>query len=113
MVKTNTKLLCKDTTNKMIKYWTEGSYILLNKNSMLTISRPLISIGYNYNARKVLYLIATKDTGITNTSILYLSKYPYPFSNFSFSLFLVLFSCLSSFDLLMRLTHKKNPVSLI
>ena len=43
--------------------------------------RPIISIGYKYNARKVLSFIVTDNAGITNTGIPYLSKYPDQFTN--------------------------------
>ena len=43
--------------------------------------RPLISIGYKYNARKVLSFIVTYNTGITKTVISYLSKYPDQYTN--------------------------------
>ena len=45
--------------------------------------RPLIDIGYKYNTRKVLYFIIKESVGITKADILYLSKYPEPFSNVS------------------------------
>ena len=38
-------------------------------------------MGYNYNAWKILHLIATEDTGSTKAGINYLSKHPYPFTN--------------------------------
>ena len=43
--------------------------------------RPLIAIGYKYNARKVLSFIVTENSGSTNTVISYLSKYPDQFTN--------------------------------
>ena len=43
--------------------------------------RPLIAIGYKYNARKVLYFIVIDNADITKTSIHYLSKYPDQFTN--------------------------------
>ena len=46
---------------------------------MTSGGRPLLPICYKYNAQKVIYLIATADTGSTNTSIAYLSKYLDPF----------------------------------
>ena len=50
---------------------------------MLPGDRPLISIGYNYNAQKVLSLIVTDNAGSTKTGITYLSKYPDQFTNVS------------------------------
>ena len=48
---------------------------------MVPVDRPLISTGYKYNDRKVLYFIVTDNAGITKTDIPYLSKYPYQFTN--------------------------------
>ena len=45
--------------------------------------RPIIAIGYDYNVRKVLFLIVTENTGITGASLPYLSNYPDQFSNVS------------------------------
>ena len=50
---------------------------------MVPGGRPLIAIGYKYNARKVLYFIVTDNTGSTKTGIPYLSKYPDQFTNFA------------------------------
>ena len=60
MVKTNTKGFCKP---------------------MVPGGRPLIAIGYKYNARKVLYFIVTDNAGSTKTGIPYLPKYPDQFTN--------------------------------
>ena len=43
--------------------------------------RPLIAIGYKYNARKFLSFIVTENAGRTNTGIPYLSNYPDQFTN--------------------------------
>ena len=43
--------------------------------------RPLITIGYKQNARKVLSFIFTDNSGSTKTGIPYLSKYPDQFTN--------------------------------
>ena len=48
---------------------------------MVPGDRPLIAIGYKYNARKVLYFIVTENAGSTKTDIPYLSKYPDQFTN--------------------------------
>ena len=48
---------------------------------MVPGDRPLISIGYKYNARKVLSFIVTDNVGTTKTGIPYLSKYPDQFTN--------------------------------
>ena len=44
-------------------------------------SRPLIAIGYKYNARKVVSFIVTVDEGRIKAGIPFLSKYPDQFSN--------------------------------
>ena len=76
MVKTNTKGFFKETNEKLTKYCPKGSYLVLRSKSVVPGDRPLISIGYKYNMQKVLYFIVTDNTGITNTGIPYLSKYP-------------------------------------
>ena len=81
MVKTNTKGFCKETIEKLTKDWPGGSYLMLRNNHMVPGDRPLIAIGYNYNAPKVLSFIVTDNEGITNTGIPYSSKYPEQFTN--------------------------------
>ena len=49
MVKTNTKLSCKDNIEKLKNYWPGDTYPVLNKKYMVPGNRPLISIGYKYN----------------------------------------------------------------
>ena len=83
MVKTNTKGFCKDKIDNLTKNWPGGSYLVLRSNPMVPGGRPLIAIGYKYNARKVIHFIVTDNTGIINTGIPYLSKYPDQFTNFS------------------------------
>ena len=61
MVKTNTKGLCKETIEKLTKYWPGVSYLVLRSNPMVPGDRPLISIRYKYNAQKVLYFIVTDN----------------------------------------------------
>ena len=48
---------------------------------MVPGGRPLIPIGYNYNARKVLYFIVTEKAGITQAGLTYLYKYTDQFNN--------------------------------
>ena len=50
---------------------------------MVPGGRPLIDIGYKYNARKVLSFIVTDNAGSTKNGIPYLSKYPDQFTNVS------------------------------
>ena len=67
MVKTNTKGFCKNTIEELTKDWPGGSYIVLRSKPMVPGCRPLIAIGYKYNARKVLSFIVTDNTGSTKT----------------------------------------------
>ena len=73
MVKTNTKEFCKETIEKLTKYWPGGSYLMLRSKPMIPGDRPLIAIGYKYNARRVLSFIVTKNAGSTKTGIPYCS----------------------------------------
>ena len=54
---------------------------MLKINSVVPGDRLLIDVGCKYISWKVLYLIATEDSGIIKYGITYLSKYPYPFYN--------------------------------
>ena len=69
MVKTNTKVLCKDTIYKITKYCPGGSYLLLKRKCVVPRDRFLISIGYKYNARQFLSFIDTKEAGRTKPGI--------------------------------------------
>ena len=80
---------------------------MLRRNPVVPRDRPLIAITYKYNARKVLFLISTDDSGITKAYIPYLFKCTDQFEIFSFPLFIFPLSCLSYLDLLIRLTPKK------
>ena len=81
MVKTNTKVFCKDTMNKLTNYWPGGSYLLLKRNSTVPGYRGLLAVGYKYNYRKFLYFVTTELAGITKAAIPYLSNYPDQVSN--------------------------------
>ena len=83
IVKENTKVLCKYNIQKITDYWPGGSYLVLRSKPMVPRGRPLIYIGYKYNARKVIYFIVTKNSGTTQVGIPYLFKYPDQFSNTS------------------------------
>ena len=54
---------------------------MLRSKPMVPRYRPLIAIGYKYNARKVLSFIVTDNTMSKKTGIPYLSKYPEQFTN--------------------------------
>ena len=81
MVKTNTKLFCKETTGKIIKDWPGGSYLVLSRKPMVPRGRLLITIGYKYTTRKVLSFIVTDNVRSTQASLPYLYKYPDQFNN--------------------------------
>ena len=83
MVKTNTKGFCKETIEKLTRNWPVGSYLVLRSKPMVPRGRPLIVVGYKYNARKVLSFIVTENSGSTKTGIPYLSEYPDQFTNVS------------------------------
>ena len=57
IVKINTKLLCSDTTKNLTKDFPGGYYLLLEIKYTVPRYRPLISIGYNHNSQKVIYII--------------------------------------------------------
>ena len=81
MVKTNTKGFCKETIEKLKKYWHGGSYFVLSSKHIVPGDRPLIAISYKYNVWKVLSFIVTDNSGSTQTGITYLPKYPAQFTN--------------------------------
>ena len=54
---------------------------MLRSKPIVPGGRPLIAIGYKYNARKVLYFIVTDNAGSTKTVIPYRYKYPDQFTN--------------------------------
>ena len=56
---------------------------MLRIKPMVPGDRPLISIGYKYNMRKVLYFIVTENAGNIQAGIPYLSKYCDQFTNAS------------------------------
>ena len=49
MVKTNTKVFCKETIEKLANYWQGGSYLVLRSNHVVPRVRPIIAIAYKYN----------------------------------------------------------------
>ena len=69
MVNTNIKVLYKETNKNIPKYFPGGYYLVLRSKPMVPGYRPLIAIGYKYNARKVLYCIVTDSAGITQAGL--------------------------------------------
>ena len=80
-VKTNTKGFCKDTIEKLTQDGPGGSYLVLSRNPMVPGGRPIIAIGYKYNAREVLYFIVTDNAERTQVGLPYLFKYIEQFIN--------------------------------
>ena len=80
---------------------------------MVPRDRPLIAIGYKYNARKVLSFIVTYNVGITKTGIPYLSKYPDQFTNVAIRPVARPLVMSKKCMMLIGLTTTKNKVSLI
>ena len=112
-VKTNTKVFCKETIENLTKDWPGGSYLVLRSKPMVPGYRPLIAIGYKYNARKVLSFIVTENAGSTKTGITYLSKYPDQFTNVAIRPVARPLIMSKNILLLMRLTPTTNQGSLI
>ena len=55
----------------------------MKSTPIFNVGRPLLAIGYKYNSRKILGLIATEGGGITELGDPYLSRFPDIFSNVS------------------------------
>ena len=47
MVKTNTKIFCKDAIEGLMKVWPGASYIVLRSKPMVPGKKLLLAIGYN------------------------------------------------------------------
>ena len=81
MIKTNTRGLFKETVENLTKDLPRGSYLVLRIRNMVPRVRSPIDIGYNYNARKVLYFMVIDNEVSTQTGPPYLSKHPDQFYN--------------------------------
>ena len=81
---------------------------MLRRKPMVPGYRPLIVIGYKYNARKVIYFIVTYNAGNTKTGIPYLYKYPEKFTNVAISLLLVSLLCQKKSAVNEVESHKKS-----
>ena len=82
-MKTSHKGVFLATLEKLMKDFPVGSYIFMKSTPIFTGGRPLLSIGYKYNSRKVLGFIATEGTGVTETGYPYLSRLPDFYPNVS------------------------------
>ena len=71
LVETITKGFCKYDIKKLTKDWSGGSYLVFSNKPMVTGDRPLLTIGYKYNSRKVLFFIKTEGEGRTKYYIPY------------------------------------------
>ena len=67
-----------------MKYWPGGSYLFMEINTRVPGVRPLITIVYKYNSRKVLGFIANDEAGSNEPGDHYLSNLPDIYSNVSF-----------------------------
>ena len=67
--KTSHKGVFLATLEKLMKDFPVGSYIFMKSTPIFTGGRPLLSIGYKYNSRKVLGFIATEGAGVLNQVI--------------------------------------------
>ena len=63
LVKTTTKVVNKDTTNKLTKYWPGVSYFILKNKFLVPKNSPQIDIGYKNNFWKVLSFIVAEGPG--------------------------------------------------
>ena len=69
--------------NYLIKYCSVGPYLANNSIPIFPGGITLVNIGYKYNPRKVLGLIATDGSGSTELDYLYLSGFPEIYFNIS------------------------------
>ena len=96
MVKINTKVSFKDTTENLTKDGLGGSYLVSRNRPMVPGGRPLITIGCKYNAQKVLYLLLQTTHGAHMQIFhIYLSTLTI-FITFPFALFLTPLSYIRS-----------------
>ena len=75
MVNKNTKVFFKYIIENLTKDWLGGYYLVLRSKYMVPRRRPLISIGYKYNERKVLYVIITENAWSTQAGFPILDQF--------------------------------------
>ena len=75
LVKTSHRGFCLATLEKLMKYWTRGSYFVIKSTQIFPGKITLMAIEYRYNSRKVLGFIATKGDGSTEPGDPYLSLF--------------------------------------
>ena len=59
-VKTSHKDFCLATLEKLMKDWPGGSYLVMKRNPILSVERPLLTARCNQNYRKVLRFISNE-----------------------------------------------------
>ena len=77
------KGFCLATFEKLVKYFSGGSYLVMNVTARVPSNRALLAIGYKYNYRKVLRFISTECDGSNEPGDSYLSCFPDIYSNVS------------------------------
>ena len=83
LAKRTHKGFCLAALEKLMKYWSVVSYLVINNTPIVPGGRPLISIRYKYNSRKVLGFISTEAVGSTEPGYLYLSSFSDMYYNVS------------------------------
>ena len=81
--KTSHKGFCLATLEKLMKYLLGGSYLFMNSTLIVPSGRPILTIRYKYNYRKVLGIIATGGAGSTESGDPYLYRFYEIYSNVS------------------------------
>ena len=72
-----------NTLEKLMKDWLGGSYLVMKNTPRFPGGIPLLDIGYKYNYRKILGLIATERYESNEPGDPYLSSFPDIYSNVS------------------------------
>ena len=83
LVKTSHKGFYLATLENFMRDFPGGSYFVMKITPSVPGGRPLLYIGYKNNPTNDLGFIATEWAGITETGYLYLSCFPYIYSNVS------------------------------
>ena len=86
---------------------------MLKINPIVNRDRLIIAIGSNYDARKILFFIVIENECITKALISYLLLTLTHLIILPLPLFITPLSCLSSFDLVMRMKLITSQVYLI
>ena len=85
IVKTVNKGSCLATLENLMKDWPGGSYLVMKSTQIFPGGRPLVSIGYRYNSRKVLGFIASEGVRSIKQGDTCLSLFPDIFRIFPFA----------------------------